>query len=130
MGTELQKTQSGTGLQQARPVQTVYYTPRVDVLENEDQFVLFADLPGVKPDSLNLTFENGELTVHGRCEQRAYTGAWVFAEYGVGDFYRTFTLGEQIDPERIAAELKNGVLTVRLPKKETVKPRRIQVKAE
>ncbi len=104
------------------------FTPRVDILENRDELVVFADLPGVRPSDLDVRFENGELTIHGRCTPRQAEQEYLSVEYGVGDFHRVFNIGEAIDVDRISAELKNGVLTLRLPKSEKVKPKRIQVK--
>src|SRR5262245_58523309 len=100
------------------------YTPRVDILEAADELVLFADLPGVKPEDLDIHFENGELTVYGRCPPRQGQGEFLLQEYGVGDYARAFSISEQIDSQKITAELKHGVLTVHLPKSEAVKPRR------
>jgi len=104
------------------------YTPRVDILETEDQLMLYADMPGVKPEDVDISYENGELTVYGRCAPRQEQANYLLQEYGVGDYYRAFSISEQIDSERISAELKHGVLTVHLPKSEAVKPRRISVK--
>ena len=114
----------------ARPEATrgVFYTPRVDILETEQEMVLFADLPGVKPEDAEIRFENGDLVIHGRCQPRQEGQEYLSCEYGVGDFYRVFSIGQEIDSEKISAELKNGVLTVHLPKTEAVKPRKIPVK--
>jgi len=116
----------------ARPeaTQNELYTPRVDILEREDELVLFADLPGVKPDGADVRFENGELILHGRVAPRPFDEGAVAVEYGVGDFYRAFTISEDIDAQRISAELKNGVLTVHLPKVEAARPRKIKVTGE
>ncbi|MBL8793193.1 MAG: Hsp20/alpha crystallin family protein [Planctomycetia bacterium] len=108
---------------------TTTFTPRVDIVEQADELLLFADLPGVKPEDLNLRFEKGELYLHGRCQPRGAQGKSVLTEYGVGDFHRVFSVSEEIDAEKIGAELKNGVLTVHLPKAEKVKPRQIAIKA-
>jgi len=106
----------------------VTVTPRVDVLETDDEFVLLADMPGVTPENLDVRFENGELTLHGRrpADHPGRTRAvW---EYEVTNYFRTFRLTDHISADRIEAELRNGVLTLRLPKAEAVKPRRIAVK--
>lgn len=104
------------------------YTPRVDIMENEEESLLLADLPGVKPADADLRFDNGELIIDGHCAPRHEGANYLLSEYGVGDFYRAFSISENIDWQKIAAELKNGVLTVHLPKAETVKPKKITVK--
>jgi HSP20 family protein len=104
------------------------YRPKFDIWENDDEMVLFGDLPGVIPEDLEVRFENPVLTIHGKVSPRHNDIKFLHGEYGIGDFHRTFTVGEAIDSERISAELKNGVVTVHLPKSEKVKPRRIEVK--
>jgi HSP20 family protein len=113
----------------ARPdtFSSVVFTPRVDILETDNELVLLADLPGVRPDDMDIRFEKGQLLLHGRYPQRPRDAQSARTEYGVGDYYRAFTIREDIDPDRIAAELKNGELTVHLPKAEKPKPRRIPV---
>jgi HSP20 family molecular chaperone IbpA len=86
-------------------------------------------MPGVNPSEIDLRFENHELVLHGKVAPR-YAGHWFVNEYGVGDFYRAFTINEEVDPNQIAADYKLGVLTVHLPKKEEVKPRRIAIKSD
>ena len=126
--TSLQKTEGATGQIQPEATQSVYFTPRVDILENENEITIFADMPGVRSEDADIRFENGELTLHGRCSPRHEVANYLAAEYGIGDFYRVFSINETIDADKIAAELKNGVLTLHLPKSEAVKPRRIAVK--
>ena len=105
-----------------------YFTPRVDTFETEDELTLFADLPGVSAEDLDLRYENGELFVHGKVQSRqSGRQAWL-NEYEVGDFYRAFSIGESIDSGRISAECKNGALTVHLPKVEHAKPKQITVR--
>ncbi len=106
------------------------FTPRVDIMETEEELLLLADLPGVKPEDVDVRFGNGELIIDGRCPPRHEGANYLLSEYGVGDFYRAFSIREHIDGQKIAAELKNGVLTVHLPKAETVKPKKITVKGE
>jgi HSP20 family protein len=126
--TSLQKTEGAAGQIQPEATQSVYFTPRVDILENENEITIFADMPGARPEDADIRFENGELTLHGRCSPRQEVANYLAAEYGIGDYYRVFSINESIDADKIAAELKNGVLTVHLPKSEAVKPRRIAVK--
>jgi HSP20 family protein len=106
----------------------VYFTPRVDIFETDKELTLFAEAPGVKPEDVNLRYENGELLLHGRVQPMAEGKAMLLEEYDEGDFYRAFTIHESIDASRITAECKNGVLIVHLPKVEAVQPRRIAVK--
>ncbi len=103
------------------------FTPRVDILETPDELLLCADMPGVRPADVDIRFENGELSLHGRCQPRQEQAGYLLNEYGVGDFYRAFSINETVDSDKITAELKNGVLTVHLPRSEAVKPRKIAV---
>ena len=106
------------------------FTPRFDICETPDELVLWGDLPGVQSEDLDIDFERNELTIQGRVAPRGEGGQPMLVEYGLGDFYRTFAIGEAIDTEKISAELKDGVLTLHLPKTEAVKPRKINVKAD
>ncbi len=104
------------------------YVPRFDIWEDDDEMILYGDLPGVMPEDLDVRFENPVLTIHGKVHPRHNDIKFLYGEYGIGDFHRTFTIGDAIDTEGIAAELKDGVVTVHLPKSAKVKPRRIEVK--
>lgn len=108
---------------------TLVFTPRVDVYETEQELLLFADMPGVDPNAIDLHYERGELRLTGKVKPRSNVGNLVFREYELGDFQRSFQIRESIDASRIEAEYKNGVLTVHLPKAEAVKPKRVAVKA-
>jgi len=107
-----------------------YYAPRVDILETDDELTFYCDLPGVRPEDLDLRFEKDELVIHGKVRPRYPEGKFWLEEYGTGDFYRAFTIYEEVDPDRISAELKRGVLVIHLPKREEVKPKRIAIRAE
>jgi HSP20 family protein len=109
---------------------TTTFTPRVDIIETPEELLLYADLPGIKPEDVDVRFENGELILHGKCPPRHQPANFLRNEFEIGDFYRVFTLNESIDAEEIVAELKQGVLTVHLPKSEAVKPRKITVKGQ
>jgi HSP20 family molecular chaperone IbpA len=104
------------------------FTPVVDIWETENELVVCADLPGVCPESLEIEFENRQLTIHGKVAPRGTDRDVIHQEYGMGDYYRTFAIGESIDAEQISAEMAAGVLTLHLPKTEAAKPRRIEVK--
>jgi len=124
-------TKEATSPAQAEPTWGgTYYTPRVDVVEDANELVFQCDMPGLKPDEVDVRFENGELTLLGKARPRQDDVQFRQWEYGVGDFYRNFTVNAEVDPTRITADYKLGVLTVHLPKKEEVRPRRIAVKAE
>lgn len=116
--------------EQPEVTREAFFTPRVDILETEGELKLFADVPGVKPEDADVRFENGELILHARCPGYPQDRSFVHAEYAKGDFYRTFSISDAIDTDKISAELKNGVLTVTLPKSEAVKPRRIAVQGQ
>ena len=106
------------------------YRPVVDILEKADELTVLADMPGTSGENVDINFENGTLTIHGKVRPRDYEkGEMLLHEYGIGDFYRTFQVSETIDPAKISAEFANGVLTLHLPKVEAVKPRKITVRA-
>jgi HSP20 family protein len=107
-----------------------YFQPAVDIFETKDELVLAADMPGVPPDGVDLDLEGDELTIEGRVRTQDYEGLKpLHVEYGVGGFYRRFTVGEMIDRDAIKAQMKNGVLVVRLPKAQHARARRIAVQA-
>jgi len=108
-----------------------YYRPNVDIYELADQLVVQADVPGAQNNQIDIQFEDGALTIHARVLARQESqGPYLRQEYGVGDFYRTFRVSEQIDASRISAEYAGGVLTLHLPKVEAAKPRKIKVAAK
>lgn len=108
----------------------VYFTPRVDIVETDTELRLYAEVPGVRPEDVDLRYEKGELLLHGRVRTREGKPTALLQEYEEGDFYRAFTIHEAIDSSRITAECKNGVLTVHLPKTEAMRPRQITVRGE
>jgi HSP20 family protein len=106
----------------------VVYTPRFDVCETDEAFVLTGDMPGVAAEGVDIRYENKMLTIWGKVAPRNEGVSYWAQEYGVGDYYRTFQLGDEIDASAIDAELKNGVLAVRLPKKPEARPMRVSVR--
>ena len=105
----------------------VTYSPRFDICETDNELVLYGDMPGVATEDLDIQFENRELTIHGKVKPRQEQIDFLYGEYGTGDFYRSFTVGEAVDSSKISAELSNGVVTIHLPKSAEMKPRRIEV---
>jgi HSP20 family molecular chaperone IbpA len=114
----------------ATPTQSrLWFTPRFDLYEDDEGYVLMGDLPGVEPQDLDVTYENREVTIHGKVKPRHTDGQCFSEEYGVGDFHRSFNVGDVVEGSLINAELSNGVLIVRLPKRAEARPRKINVKA-
>ena len=105
-----------------------YITPPVDIYEDSSGLVVKADLPGVAKEGLDVRVENNLLTLRGKAAHLA-PGEPIYREYGLVNFFRQFELNERVDRSKISAELKNGVLTLQLPKAEEPKPRKIEIKA-
>jgi HSP20 family protein len=107
------------------------WLPAVDVQEQPDAFVLQADLPGVDSQDIDITMENGLLSLRGRrqSETKQENGGYRRVERVSGEFFRRFTLPDSADPESISAQMSNGVLTVRIGKRAEIQPRRIQVRS-
>jgi len=117
-------------LQVTRTAHRVELTPPVDIYDEDDKVILMADMPGVNPETLDVRYERGQLTIQGRQEAPSDMGPPVLGEFELGDYHRTFTIGEEIDPAKITAEIKNGVLRIDLLKVEARKPQKILVKAK
>ena len=102
--------------------------PPVDVIEDACGITLYADLPGVSRDKLNLQVETGTLMIDAAIDLNLPEGLQSsHTEVGLGRFHRTFTLSSELDTEKVTAELADGVLKLRIPKAEHAKPRRIEV---
>jgi HSP20 family protein len=105
------------------------YVPAVDIIEKNDELLLLADVPGARADDIDVRYDRGELTLTASVPERhAGRSDWLHCEYGVGDFVRTFQVGEGIDANGIAAEVNNGVLTLHLPKAPQARTHRITVR--
>jgi len=110
---------------------TVSWIPRVDIHEEDDRFVVTADLPGVEGKDIEITAEKGVLTLKGerRSEKKSSTNGFESIERASGTFLRRFTLPESLDAEAIKASHVNGVLEITIPKRPTAQPRRIEIQA-
>ena len=102
----------------------------IDAYRQGEHFVVHFDLPGVQPDSIDLTVEKNVLTVHAqRCRPAGEDVEMLVAERSQGTYSRQLFLGETLDSEHIEADYADGVLTVRIPVAETAKPRKVSIKA-
>lgn len=105
-----------------------FVRPRVDVYENDAEYLLVADLPGVAKDGATVDFDDGQLTIAGKREAKARTSALAL-EYRPASYRCAFAVPEGIDAEKIDAQLAGGVLTVRVPKSAAKRARRIAVRS-
>jgi len=137
----LQKELGGTGLydslfsdrvdSDSSNIATSHWRPAVDISEEEDRFVIHADLPGVDPKDIEITMENGVLSLKGErsSEIKDESKGYSRIERAHGTFYRRFSLPDSADADRIEAKGKNGVLEITLPKHEKQQAKRISVKS-
>lgn len=127
--TELQKT--GAAATVARESDTRALVPRVDVYEDERGITLLADLPGVPRDQLDIKVDGETLTIEGTLAPTTPAGLQpAYVEVRVPRYRRAFTLSRELDTARIEANLKDGVLNLRIPKQEHAQPRRISVQVQ
>jgi HSP20 family protein len=116
------RPQTGDGVRR-----TEYVTPPANISETSDGYILELEMPGVGKDGLEITVENNELTLIGRRGDLEAPGEFVYRESRPLDFRRAFEIDPSIDSSRISAKMEQGVLTLTLPKAESVKPRKISV---
>jgi len=106
----------------------------LDVIENDDEYIVKADIAGIDPDNIEITYTNNNLTIQGEVrderEETEEEGKYHLRERRYGTFSRTIPMPGTVDVADIQAETKNGVLELHLPKKEEVKPKRIEVKVK
>ncbi|MGK0290226.1 MAG: HSP20 family protein [bacterium] len=105
-------------------------TPKVDILENQDGIVLYAEMPGVKLEDVKLTINKDVLKIKGKTSWKLPEGhRLAYSEYLISDYEREFYLSNDFEQDNIKAELKNGVLKLSIPKAEELKSRNIEVQA-
>lgn len=115
---------AGGPVEAAQPFQ-----PAVDIRDSGAAVTLVADVPGARADGIDVAFEDGVLTVAATVAARRLPGRMLQQEYGVGDYRRTFRLGEGFDASQIVAECRDGVLTIHVPRLAAVRPRKIEVRS-
>jgi len=122
---EIAETEGGE-----RTRETRVYVPRADIFETEKEVVLLADMPGVDSASIDITLEKNVLTLNGNVPvEKPEDYCLSYAEYGVGDYQRSFVLSNEIDREHIEASVHDGVLRLVLPKLQSAQARKISVKS-
>jgi len=106
------------------------FMPAVDILENQNEIVILADMPGVNGKDVDIDLREDVLSIRGAVSPvEDEKEVSVYREYNWGDYFRQFTLTEVIDQEKISAKMDDGVFRLTLPKKERVKPKKIQISA-
>ena len=104
------------------------FVPSADIYETQDALTVILEMPGVEKNNVDVRVEDGVLSVLGKLDLSKYQGLQpLYVEYNVGHYSRSFQLPSKVDQSKIAAELKDGVLSLTLPKVEQAKPRTIQV---
>lgn len=125
---EVQKKEAELEKGVERTRETRVYTPAVDIIEKNNDIVVFADMPGVDENSVDITLEKDLLTIYGKIEPEVPENhKLAVSEYGIGDYQRTFTLSDEIDKDHIQATVRDGVLRLVLPKAEKAKTKKIPV---
>lgn len=104
------------------------FVPLADVYEADNDLRVILEMPGVEKSNVDIRVEDGVLSVEGRLDLAKYQGLQpLYTEYNIGHYSRSFRLSSKIDQNKIAAEMKDGVLSLKLPKVEEAKPRTIQI---
>ncbi len=125
--TELMQ-KDNTELQPVRTRAETAMLPAVDIFEDEGGITLHADMPGISKERLNVSVEGNLLSIEGDAELSTPEGMEALhADVRSTHYQRSFTLSSEMDTEKVDASLKNGVLTLRIPKKEELKPRKIEI---
>jgi HSP20 family protein len=105
-----------------------YFVPHADIFEDDEALTLMMEMPGVGKDGVTIDIEDDRLNIEGKIDFAKYEDMEpVYTEYSVGHFKRGFTLSNKVDQDKISADLKDGVLQLKLPKAEAAKPRRIEI---
>lgn len=106
-----------------------WIAPLVDIYETQDDYFLSAQMPGVKKEDVKIKLEEGNLVIMGRIDYELnVNNKYVLKETEIGNFYRRFKISDSVDETKIDAKLENGVLNVKLPKHDRLKPKSIEIK--
>lgn len=122
---DLEKTQQTKAI---RRHEADTFVPLTDIWETPEEIILKLDMPGVSKENLDIKVESDMLKIHGKIEAQQ-SGNQLYAEQRFGDFYREFSLSNDLNQDKINASIQAGILTVKIAKSEKVKPRKIQIEA-
>lgn len=123
----MSKQETSPSVREEMRAKTRYTTPAVDIFETEENLVLIADMPGVEDAGLDIRLEKGILTLQGELK-RMGKGHLLYHEFSSDNYYRQFKLPDHLNAEKASAKLNNGVLTLTIPKVESAKPMRIEIR--
>jgi HSP20 family protein len=127
--TQMQKKETSDVQSAERTRWGKIFSPAIDIIETDNELKIYADMPGVDQKTIDITIDQGVLTIQGNVDGAALDEyELVYQEYDIGDFQRSFRLADSVDQEKISANYKEGVLELILPKAEKAKPRKIEVK--
>ena len=104
------------------------FIPRADIYEDNEAVNVVVDMPGVEKDGVTINLEDSNLSLYGKVARPGFESKAIYSEYRLGDYSRSFMIPDAIDRGKIDATMKNGVLHLRLPKAESAKPRKIEIK--
>jgi HSP20 family molecular chaperone IbpA len=137
--TEIQKSgsqrsastaaETRAGAAPAQPEAALTYQPNVDICDCGAEVLIVADIPGARTDGIDVSFEDGVLSLQAKVQPRELPGRSVVQEYGIGDYRRSFRLGDDFDASQITADYRHGVLTIHVPRLAAVRPRKVEVRA-
>lgn len=124
---ELERSYNSNGTEGS--IATAEWSPSVDIKEDADKFIIHADIPGVKPEEIDISMENSVLTIKGEKKTEATTEntGYKRVERVYGTFYRRFSLPDSANPDAISAKSANGVLEITIPKRDAIKPTKINI---
>jgi HSP20 family protein len=106
-----------------------WIAPLVDIYETKDDYYLTAQMPGVKKEDVKIKLEEGNLVIMGRIDyEQNVNNKYVLKETEIGNYYRRFKISDSVDETKIDAKLENGILNVKLPKHDRLKPKTIEIK--
>ncbi len=126
---QIQKTEGASAVAQRKMEDICTYRPATDIIEDVEEFRVMLDLPGARPEDIDVRFENRQLKVVAAAKTDADDKRnYLFREFMVGNYERDFNVTDKIDAEKISAETRDGQLVLHLPKSGSTQPRKISVR--